>query len=108
VITDPLAFFRLRRLMKFDAGEQVTLIVTTGRNDDVVVLLRGRLRAKFTNNGDNTYTAEWRAPLLGGVQHVGVNALSHGTLYDDEAPYDSKAWIVPYLVNPTELAEFIP
>jgi hypothetical protein len=39
---------------------------------------------------------------------VGVNALSSGTLFDDQAPYDSKAWIVPCVVNPTELAEFIP
>ena len=108
MLTDPLAFFRLRQIMKFESGEEVRLIATTERNDDVVVLLRGGLRSRFQNNGDNTYTLVWHAALRGGLHHVGVNALSHGTLYDDAAPYDSKAWIVPYVVSPTVLAEFIP
>lgn len=108
VIDDPLAFFRLRRIMKFDPGQEATLIVTTERNDDVVVLLRLGLRAKFANNGDNTYTLVWHAPTGEGLHHVGVNALSNGTLFDDQLPYDSKAWILPYVVNPTVLAEFIP
>jgi hypothetical protein len=108
VITDPLAFFRLRRLIRFDAGDTVALTVVTPRNDDVVVLLHRGLRARFHNNGDNSYTARIAAPLLMGVQHLGVNALSHGTLFDDAAPYDSRAWIVPYVVNPTPMAEFMP
>jgi hypothetical protein len=108
IITDPLALFRLRSVMKFDAGEAVTLIATTERTDDVVVLLRAGLRARFANNGDNTYTLAWHAPPVGGLFHVGVNALSNGTLFDDQAPYDSKAWIVPGVVSPAELAEFVP
>jgi hypothetical protein len=108
VIEDPLALFRLRRIMKFDPAEEVTLTVTTGRSDDVVVLVRAGLRSRFRNNGDNTYTLVWHAPALPGLFHVGVNALSNGTLFDDQAPYDSKAWIVPAVVTPTELAEFIP
>lgn len=108
VIEDPLAFHRLRRVMKFEPAEEVTLIVTTERGDDVVVLVRAGLRAKFRNNGDNTYTLAWHAPPREGLHHVGVNALSHGTLFDDQAPYDSRVWIVPCVVNPTELAEFIP
>ena len=108
VITDPLALFRLRGVMKFDAGEAVTLIATTERNDDVVVLLRAGLRARFANNGDNTYTLAWHAPPVGGLFHVGVNALSNGTLFDDQAPYDSKAWIVPGVVRPAELADYVP
>ena len=108
VITDPLALIRLRGVMKFDAGEAVTLIATTERNDDVVVLLRPGLRARFANNGDNTYTLAWHAPPVGGLFHVGVNALSNGTLFDDQAPYDSKAWLVPGVVRPAELAEYVP
>ncbi len=107
-LTDPLAFFRLRRILKFGPGEEVKLTVTTERNDDVVVLVFRGLRSMFHNNGDNTYTGLWRAPLLPGLHHVGVNALSRGTLFDDVLPYDSNAWIVPCLVPPTELAEFIP
>jgi hypothetical protein len=108
VIEDPLALFRLRRVMKFDPAEEVTLTVTTGRSDDVVVLVRAGLRARFRNNGDNTYTLAWHAPAQAGLFHVGVNGLSNGTLFDDQAPYDSEAWIVPCVVAPTELAEFIP
>jgi hypothetical protein len=108
VIDDPLALFRLRRVMKFDPGEEITLIVKTERNDDVVVLVRAGLRGRFLSNGDNTYTLVWHAPPVGGLFHVGVNALSNGTLFDDQAPYDSKAWIVPAVVSPTVLAEYIP
>lgn len=107
-ITDPLAFFRLRRILKLTSGEMVTLTATTGRNDDVVVLNYRALRVRFHNNGDNTYTAQVRAGWLAGVHHFGVNALSHGTLFDDAAPYDSQAWILPYVVQPTELADFMP
>ena len=107
-IVDPLAFFRLRRVMKFEPGEEVRLTVATGRNDDVVVLVRAGLRSKFVNNGDNTYSLAWHAPLREGLHHVGVNALSNGTLFDDQLPYDSKAWIVPCVVSPTVLAEYMP
>jgi hypothetical protein len=107
-LTDPLAFFWLRRVLRFDPQERVTLIVTTLRNDDVVVLQHRNLRFRFHNNGDNTYTGVWPAPMLMGMQHVGVNALSHGTLFDDAQPYDSQAWILPYLVRPNQLAEYMP
>ncbi len=108
VIDDPLALFRLRSVMKFDPSEQVTLIATTQRSDDVVVLVRAGLRARFLNNGDDTYTLVWHAPAMGGLFHVGVNALSNGTLFDDQAPYDSQAWIVPGVVSPAVLAEYVP
>ncbi len=107
-ITDPLALFRLRRLLRFAGGSEVTLTLTTGRNDDVALLdLRDR-RFRLTNNGDGTYSGMFRAGTFAGVHHFGVNALSHGTLFDDAAPYDSQAWILPYIVTPTELAEFVP
>ena len=68
----------------------VTLTATTEATDDVVVLLWRGLRFRFANNGDHTYTGRWKAPLMRGVGHVGVNALSHGTLFDDLARYDSQ------------------
>lgn len=108
VIEDPLALFRLRSVLKLDPAEEVRLIVTTERSNDVVVLVRAGLRARFLNNGDNTYTLVWHAPPVAGLFHVGVNALSNGTLFDDQAPYDSQAWIVPFVVSPTVLAEYVP
>ena len=108
VIENPLALFRLRSVLKLDPAEEVRLIVTTERSNDVVVLVRAGLRARFLNNGDNTYTLVWHAPPVAGLFHVGVNALSNGTLFDDQAPYDSQAWIVPFVVSPTVLAEYVP
>jgi hypothetical protein len=50
----------------------------------------------------------FRAPDLTGLHHVGVNALSHGTLLDDTAAYDSQSWIEPYLVHPILIADGTP
>jgi hypothetical protein len=109
LITDPLALFRLRRVLKLQPGTEVTLTVTTERNDDVVVLMHHDRRFRLHNNGDNTYTGVWRAGLFAdGVWHFGVNALSNGTLFDDRAPYDSRAWILPYVMAPTEMADYMP
>ena len=106
--TDPLAFQRLRHVLYFDVGDSVTLTVTTQRNDDVVVLQHRDRRFRLHNNGDDTYTGVFHVRLLAGLHHLGVNALSNGTLFDDQAPYDSQSWILPYVVRPTELASFEP
>jgi len=107
-ITDPFGLERLRRFCRFRGLSDVTVTVTTGRDDDVVLLYHRGLRTRFKNNGDNTYTATFRDAWLDGVHHFGVNALSHGTLFDDSAPYDSDAWILPYVIEPTLLADFRP
>jgi hypothetical protein len=119
-ITDPLRFFFLRRILKLEPGTPVTLTVTTLRNDDIVVMCRFGHRFRFQNNGDNTYTGVWRVPDLrqgNGPQpgpgrppifHFGVNALSHGTLFDDLAPYDSQAWLLPVVLAPDQVADALP
>lgn len=107
-ITDPLALFRLRQVMRFPAQTPVEITVTTERNDDVVLFYRGLMRFRFRNNGDNTYSARFDSGLFRGIQHLGVNALSNGTLFDDAAPYDSKAWILPFVVTPETLAQYVP
>ena len=107
-LADPLVFWRLRRVLRLEPEAPVTLTATTEAHDDVVVLYARDRRSRFHNNGDGTYTATWSAAALSGLHHLGVNALSHDTLYDDEAPYDSQTWILPYVVAPTELAELAP
>lgn len=97
VITDPLAFVRLREILRVSAGQLVQLTVTTEATDDIVVLLHRGDRFRFRNNGDGTYTGVWRVPRVEGIHHFGVNALSNGTLLDDEVPYNSDAWILPYV-----------
>lgn len=107
-ITDPLAFFRLRSIIRLDPLADVTLTATTRRADDVVLLYLRDHRRPFHNNGDNTYTARFRVPDRTGLHHVGVNALSNGTLFDDTAPYDSQSWIEPYRVHPLVIAAGTP
>jgi len=107
-ITDPLAFFRLRRVLRFATRDSVHLTMTTNHADDVALLYLRDLRFRLKNNGDDTYSGTFRTGWLAGVRHFGVNALSHGTLFDDTAPYDSQAWILPYLVEPSALADYMP
>ncbi len=119
-LTDPLAFFYLPRILRLEPGTPATLTVTTLRDDDVVVLCRLGHRFRFRNNGDNTYAGVWLVPDLrvgSGPQpgpgrppvfHFGVNALSHGTLFDDQAPYDSQAWLLPVLIAPDQIADALP
>lgn len=107
-VTDALAFWRLRRMLRFEPETEVVLTATTLRDDDDVFLYAGDRRFRFRNQGDGTYTATWGVRARAGVHHFGVNALSRGTLHDDEAPYDSQAWILPFVVAPTELAELAP
>ena len=104
-ITNPLAFWRLRRVIQLEPEASVTLTVTTEASEDVVILYARARRARFHNNGDGTHTLTWTVGAMDGLRHLGVNALSHGTLFDDEAPYDSQTWILPYVVAPTELAD---
>ena len=102
-LTDPLQVFRLRNVLKVTPDVDVTITVTTGKPDDVVLLYAADRRFRFTPNGDGTYTGTWRSPMLAGCRHVGINALSNGTLFDDAMPYDSQAWIIPYVVTGTDL-----
>jgi hypothetical protein len=107
-ITDPLALFRLRSIIRVNAGDAVTITANTGRTGDVVVLLSRGLRSRFQGNGDGTYTGVWIAPDHGGLGHVGVNAMTRGTLFDDTAPYDSQAWVLPFVIRGEELSEYMP
>jgi len=107
-LTDPMAFIRLRSMLRVSSGAQVTLTVTTTRPDDVVLLMARYGRFRLESHGDNTYTGTWTVPGDGGIRHFGVNALSHGTLWDDAAAYDSHAWIFPYAVIGEDLADYRP
>jgi len=107
-LTDPAAFIHLRRVLRFAPDDPVTLTVTTPRTDDVVLLYHHVERERFENHGDGTYTRTFTAGSLQGWRHFGVNALSHGTLYDDIAPYDSKAWIFPYVIVGGPDVDYLP
>ena len=99
-ITDPLELHRLRRVILLPAGSEVTLTAKTGSADDVVLFYGRDSRRRFTNNGDGTFTFRFTPDRYLGIRHFGVDALSHGTLFDDTEPYDSNAWLFGYAVVP--------
>lgn len=107
-ITDPLQFVMLRRVHCFGPSENVMVTVTTASDTDVVVLVRPGIRHRFHNNGDGTYTLSWQTSFEDGIRHFGVNAISKGTLFDDQAPYDSDAWLFPYMIRPWSMATYMP
>lgn len=97
-ITDPLQMHRLRRVLHLPAGTEVLVTVQTGSADDIVLHYRWMHRARFHNDGGGKFTFRWTTGAEGGLRHFGVNALSRGTLFDDAAPYDSQAWLFPFVV----------
>jgi len=101
-VTDPLELHRLRRLLFLPAGTEVTLTATTGSASDVVLFFGHEMRRRFTNNGNGTFTFHFMTGRFLGLRHFGVDALSHGTLFDDTQPYDSNTWILPFVVVPEQ------
>jgi len=63
------------------------------------VLMHRERKFKLDNNGDNSYSGLWKVPARQGFHHVGFNALSNGTLFDDQAAYSSSGWILNYIVT---------
>jgi hypothetical protein len=99
VVTDPLELHRLRRVLRFAPGTEVRLTVTTLAPDDVVLFRGADLRRRFVNNGDGTHSFRFPSGEFTGLRHFAVDALSHGTLFDDQAAYDSNAWALAYAVG---------
>ncbi len=97
-ITDPLQWLTLRNVVKFAANDTVTLTVTTNHTDDAVFIHRWDWRHRMRNNFDGTYTFRWVTSAWSGWRHFGVQAMTHGSLYDDTLPYDAMAWHLPFRV----------
>jgi len=104
-VTDPLALVRRNQLPRITPGAAVHVTATTGDATDVLVLYArwGRMRMRPTGT-TGQWEARFLAPAQGGLRHLAVNALSHGTLFDDALPYDSKAWALPFVVAAPEVA----
>jgi len=96
-------------------GQQLTMRVTVrsaSPDTDLVALRFGcdafhKRRALMRlvseeDNGDGTWTRSyermWNVPPQRGFFHVAVDAMTHGTIFDDEEPYSVSWWAVPYRV----------
>ncbi len=95
--SDPAVAIHWNKLWNATPGTPVTITVTTGAPNDIVVLMAREARAALTANGDNTYTGTWYTPGDAGLKHFGINALSAGTLSDPASAYHSNAWLFPYI-----------
>lgn len=116
--TDVSTLIPREDLLIFAPHDTVTITVTTGNTDDVVMLhypawmtthnTRHHARRMLRNNGDGTYTGTWvtRGMVWWGGQlrnpkrHITIDVLSNGTIFDDTEPYDCNAWGFIYKVRP--------
>jgi hypothetical protein len=98
-ITDPLQFFSLSHIVRFGTSDSVSVTVTTMRNDDAVFIHRWDWRHRLHDNLDNTYSFKWVTSPWGGWRVFGIQAMTHGSIYDDTLPYDSQAWHLPFRVQ---------
>jgi hypothetical protein len=121
--TNVSALVNRENILRFAPLDTVTVTVTTGNVDDVVLLHhpawrtmhggRHHVRRMLTNNGDGTHSGTyvvrglvWHTDSTGNhmlhnpVRHFTVDVLSNGTIFDDVEPYDSVAWGTMYRVQP--------
>ncbi|MCB9358112.1 MAG: hypothetical protein H6508_01245 [Calditrichaeota bacterium] len=114
-ITDPLeTYFDREDLPRVAVGEQVTVYVETeGAFPGPIGMLRpnvyanGRMpRLQLRDDGvepdmiaeDGIYSGTYVIGPRVGLHHVGLDFIDYGTIYDDEAPYNSTGWGIPYAV----------
>jgi hypothetical protein len=110
-----------KNVPEFLGGEPIRLqatVVSTSPDTDLVALRFGfggmqRRRVHMTmitetNNGNGTYTRVFetdrtvnRMPhmhFFRGWFHLGIDAATRGTIYDDQTPYNVSWWGIPYRV----------
>jgi hypothetical protein len=104
-VTDPLALVKRADLARIAPGATVQVTATTGDATDAVVLYArwGRMRLR-PGAAPGEFVGRFLAPSNDGLRHIAVNALSHGTLFTDDGPYDSKAWGIPFVVRAPDVA----
>jgi hypothetical protein len=94
-LDDPSGLFRFPRgLIRIAANEKVTITVKTADPTNAVFVLAGWGHTRLTPSADG-FTGSFHAPYEMRLFRIGVNALSHGTLFDDQAAYDSDFWGIP-------------
>lgn len=120
-ITNPMDFFTtIEEIPTFQPKDSIKVYVTLQNTNDFpekpgsTVLLRyrndrGMHRARKSLHddgiapdevaGDGVYSGMWIIGDRRGVFHAFVDVIDNGTLYDDAAPYDSRAWGIPYKVH---------
>jgi hypothetical protein len=110
LLTDPLALFAKEDVVTLSPEEECSLTVYTNSDTlDHVFLHSWRKhtphhRHPFHSIGNGVFTGVWLAPsnetgAMNVIHHVAFDMISTGTLDDDVEPYDSNAWLFPYMVT---------
>jgi len=102
-ITDVTTLMDKEDIFTFKPGELVTLEVETDSPDDIVFLHTHRRRMPFQHIEGELYVGSWRTTTdpwhFRWPKHAAVDVIDHGTIFDDQAPYDSRAWGMSYRVK---------
>jgi hypothetical protein len=106
VITDISSLWDVEDLLVFEPGDSVTLTVDTGNPDDLVFLHAPRVfRRPFKHVGGGVFTGTWVTSQGPSVdvrprpRHATIDVIDHDTVFDDQLPYDSRAWGMVYFVG---------
>ncbi len=106
VITDITSLWDVEDLLVFQPGDSVTLTVDTGNPDDLVFLHAPSIcRRPFQHIGGGVFTGTWvtsrgpHADVRPRARHATIDVIDHGTVFDDQLPYDSRAWGMVYFVG---------
>lgn len=102
-ITDVTTLMDKEDIFRFKPGEFVTLEVETESPDDIVLLHVPHRRMPFHHIGVGLYVGSWRTTTdsrhFRRPKHAVMDVIDHGTIFDDQAPYDSRAWGISYRVG---------
>jgi hypothetical protein len=92
---------RIEDLLRLPLDVDVALTVDTGDATDAVFLHLRHLgrRVQLEGQGDGTFSGTFRTAGRPGPHHLGIDVLSHGSIYDSEEAYDNVAWGIPYLAG---------
>ncbi|MCD4818220.1 MAG: hypothetical protein K8S23_05980 [Candidatus Cloacimonetes bacterium] len=113
IFTNPLELFSIEDLITLYPQERCSLTVYTNFDENVehdFVFLHSwrrfiqHFRARFDFVEDGVYSGVWYAPAntanaLNTVHHAAFDIINNETLLDDEIPYNSNAWTLPYKVS---------
>jgi hypothetical protein len=103
-IADVSSLWDIKDLFVFQPGDSVTLTVDTGNPEDLVFLHAPFFfRRPFQHIGGGIFVGTWvtaRDPHFARRwRHAFIDVIDHGSVFDDEMPYDSRAWGMVYFVG---------
>ena len=117
ILTDVSTLTNRENILALAAGDTITIEVTTGDPDDVILIHypawanmhgnRNHIRSRLRNNGDGTFTGQWvtrgmvwlNGERMNPKRHITIDVLSHDTIFTDDQPYDSMGWSFIYRIG---------